>query len=84
MSTANPHPGEYWRYLVEDSGLSQAEVARRLGISAKHINQILRGHTLASVDLTVKFAALMEASPHGLWQLQCSYMLAEALAKEEA
>ena len=33
--------------LVED-GMAQAEFARRVGSSAKHVNQVINGHAVAT------------------------------------
>lgn len=38
-------------------GIAQAELARRCGVSAKHVNQTLRGHAGLSVSLAGRMLA---------------------------
>lgn len=47
-----PADEELWRQTraaIEESGISQAEIARQLGLSAKHLNQMLLGHAPMSL-----------------------------------
>ena len=37
------HPGETLRVRLEEVGLSQSDLAVRSGLSAKHVNQIIKG-----------------------------------------
>lgn len=45
------HPGEYLEELLEARGMSQAELAIRLGISRKHISNVVNGKASITVDL---------------------------------
>jgi addiction module HigA family antidote len=46
-------PGDTIADLLEASGMSQTELARRLGTSLKHINQVIRGSASISPDLAL-------------------------------
>ena len=58
--------------------VTQKAVAQRMKLSPKHINQIVRGNVLPSVEHVVVFAQLMGVSPDLLWQWQANYVLDEA------
>src|SRR5690606_28531390 len=49
-------PGETLKEVLEDLGMSQAELATRTGLSPKHVNQVIQGH----VGLTPDMAARLE------------------------
>ena len=39
------HPGYYIADIIEDMGISQAEFATRIGITAKALSQLINGQT---------------------------------------
>jgi plasmid maintenance system antidote protein VapI len=77
------HPGVHWRELVEESGMSQVEIAEKIVVSQKHLSQILNGHVVPGLDSTVEFAQLMGVSPRQLWRLAADYRLDLALGKTD-
>ncbi|WP_329581820.1 ImmA/IrrE family metallo-endopeptidase [Kitasatospora sp. NBC_01250] len=70
--TAVP-PGETLRELLDDLEMTQAELARRTGLSAKHVNRLVQG----LVPLTAEVAdqlALVTGMPARLWnRLEADY-----------
>lgn len=50
---------------LERKSLSQAEAARRLGVGATHLNQILQGKRRPSLDLLEKMAAMSRSAKAG-------------------
>ncbi len=74
-----PHPGQHWAEIMALREVTQVSVAGQIGCSVKHLNQIVRGNALPSVELTIAFAELMEMSPHLLWYLQADFVLESAL-----
>ena len=72
------HPGEHWRGLLEDRMVAQATLAREVGASAKHINQIMQGHALPSAALVIKMAEVLDAPAKLMWQLQSNFLFEEA------
>ena len=73
-------PGIYVRRVIEDRGLTQAAVARGVGITTKHMNQILQGRALPSAVLTVQLARFLEVDPRGLWRMVADHQLDRALS----
>lgn len=78
MSGERPHPGDVWREVIEESGRSQAEVARAMRVSAKHLNQILHREALPSAMTAVAFSHALGISSRLMWQLVADYKLQEA------
>lgn len=70
------HPGHHWLDLMDDMGTTQADVARAIGVSAKHLNQVVRGHALPSPALTVAFAGHLGVDAMALWHAVADYQLA--------
>jgi plasmid maintenance system antidote protein VapI len=77
------HPGVHWREIIEESGRSQAKVAEEMGVSEKHLSQILTCTVMPGVEATMKFASVMEVSPRLLWRLACDHKLDLALGKTD-
>jgi HTH-type transcriptional regulator/antitoxin HigA len=44
MSEPRVHPGEILREALQERQMSQREFATRMGLSTKHVNQIIQGH----------------------------------------
>lgn len=79
----NPaHPGEILRdvYLAP-LGVSITTAADALGVSRKHVSEIVNGHAPVSADMAVRLAAAFDTEPD-LWvNLQAQYDLWEATQK---
>lgn len=61
-----PAPGETLKEALEDMGLPQADLARRTGLSTKHVNQLIQG----AASLSPEVAILLERTtpiPAGVW-----------------
>lgn len=46
-------PGDTLTDLLEERGMTQTELARRLGVSLKHVNQVIKGVAAISADLAL-------------------------------
>jgi plasmid maintenance system antidote protein VapI len=77
------HPGVHWRELVNESDLSQTYIAEQMGISQKHLSQILTCTVMPGVDATIGFAQVMGVSASLLWRLACDHRLSLALGKKD-
>lgn len=44
------------RTYIERSGVSQREIAQRAGMSAVHLNRIVRGHAVPSLSMSADIA----------------------------
>jgi addiction module HigA family antidote len=81
-------PGETLAEVLEDRGMSQAELARRTGLSAKHINLILKGTAPITPDTALKLERVLNI-PARIWNaLEVNYQghlsrLSEARELEE-
>lgn len=60
------HPGALIQREIEAAGYSQTAVAARTNISAKHLNQLLRGHVALSAEVAVALERVLD-SPGDLW-----------------
>ncbi|HTO01458.1 MAG TPA: HigA family addiction module antitoxin [Microthrixaceae bacterium] len=66
-------PGETLREVLDDLGMTQAELAERTGLSPKHINQVVRGVAALSPDTAVLLEPVVGV-PARLWNnLEANY-----------
>jgi HTH-type transcriptional regulator / antitoxin HigA len=66
-------PGETLAEVLETRGMSQAELARRTGLSAKHINLILKGSAAITPDTALKLEHVLNI-PARIWNaLEANY-----------
>jgi HTH-type transcriptional regulator/antitoxin HigA len=66
-------PGETLQELLEERGMSQRDLARRTGLSPKHVNRLLHGLVPLSADVAVRLERVM-GTPARLWnQLEANY-----------
>ena len=75
-----PHPGLSIQALcLEGTGLSIAAAARVLGISRKHLSQVVHGHAAISADMAVRLSKafgggaevwLRQQADYDLWQAE--------------
>lgn len=79
------HPGYYIQELVDDSGLTQEDFAKRLDTTPKNLSLLIRGEQNLSIDIAVKLARLFNNSIEFWLNLQATYdaALAEIKSSEE-
>ena len=78
------HPGYYIEEIVEESGLTQADFAKRLGTTPKNLSLLMRGRQSLSVDMAMKLSRLLGTTVHYWLNLQNAYDTAIAqIASEE-
>jgi HTH-type transcriptional regulator / antitoxin HigA len=66
-------PGETLRELLEERGLSQRDLARRTGLSPKHVNRLLQGLVPLSADVAVRLERVT-GTPARIWSgLEATY-----------
>ena len=53
------HPGYYLKEIVEDSGLTQEDFARRLGTTPKNLSILIRGDQNLSIDIAGKLSRML-------------------------
>ena len=81
MDMYNPaHPGEVFKEAFLNAvNLNVTQAAERLGISRKHLSNVINGNASVSADIAKRFEALTGSSAqmwlnmqtnHDLWQLR--------------
>lgn len=87
------HPGEVlYKQFLEPMGMSQTELARRLGISFPRVNEIINGKRAVTPDTALRLARLFGTTAElwlglqqavDLWELSHSAETARTLKKIE-
>ena len=79
------HPGEV---LLEEFlvplGLTQAEAARRMGVSTNRLNELVLGKRGVTADTALRLAERFKTSPQVWMRLQADWDLHLALRKRPA
>lgn len=79
------HPGYYIKEIVETSGLTQGDFAKRLDTTPKNLSLLVRGEQSLSIDIAVKLSRMMGTSVAYWLNLQNVYdsLIAEFKSEEE-
>ena len=75
------HPGDYIREALEDSGLTQAALAKLLGVSAMRISHLVREERPVTAEMALRLGQAFGQSPQYWLNLQADYDL--KIAKEQ-
>lgn len=79
------HPGEMLlEEFLKPMGLTQAETARRLGISVNRLNELILGKRGITADTALRLARHFHTTPQFWMHLQADWDLHEALRKDSA
>jgi addiction module HigA family antidote len=76
------HPGLFLLELLMELGISQAEFARAVGVSAMRISHVVKGSRPVTADLALRFGKAFDQSPQYWLNLQAAHDL--ALARKSA
>lgn len=79
------HPGYYIKELVDESGLSQEDFAKRLDTTPKNLSLLIRGEQSLSNETAAKLSRMLGTSIAFWLGLQRSYdeKVAEILSEEK-
>ena len=79
------HPGYYLKEIVEASGLTQADFARRMDTTPKNLSILLKGEQAISLDMAMKLSRMLGTSVEYWLNLQKNYemLVAEFKLQEE-
>jgi len=79
------HPGYYIKEIVEDSGLTQEDFAKRLDTTPKNLSLLIRGEQSLSIDIAMKLSRMIGTSANYWLNLQNAYdtLIAEFKSQEE-
>ena len=56
------HPGYYIKEIVEQSGLTQKDFAKRLDTTPKNLSLLIRGEQNLSIDIAMKLSRMIGTS----------------------
>lgn len=77
------HPGEYLREALEDLGLTQAALAKSLGVSAMRISYLMREERPVTAEMALRLGQAFGQSPQYWLNLQADYDLKIAKAQSK-
>lgn len=79
------HPGYYIKEILDESGLTQEDFAKRLGTTPKNFSLLIRGEQSLSIDIAMKLSRMVGTSINYWLNLQKSYdsLIAEFKSEEE-
>ena len=79
------HPGYYIKEIVDESGLTQADFAKRLGTTPENLSLLIRGEQSLSIDIAMKLSRMIGTSVSYWLNLQNRYdtLVAEFKSEEE-
>jgi HTH-type transcriptional regulator/antitoxin HigA len=73
-------PGEYLAEEIEARGMTQKELARRMGRPLNAINEIIKGKKAITAATALQLEAVMPEIPARFWlNLETDYQLTKAL-----
>lgn len=79
------HPGYYIKEIVEESGLTQEDFAKRLNTTPKNLSILIKGEQNLSIDIATKLSRMLGTSVAYWLNLQQAYdtMVSEFISEEE-
>lgn len=79
------HPGYYIQEIVEESGLTQEDFAKRLGTTPKNLSILIRGEQRLSIEMANKLSRMLGTTVKFWLNLQQTYdeKVADHLSEEE-
>lgn len=79
------HPGYYIKEIIDESGLTQEDFAKRLDTTPKNLSLLVRGEQSLSIDIAMKLSRMIGTSIDYWINLQDAYnsLIAEFKSKEE-
>lgn len=77
-------PGEYLAEVLDECGLSQAELARRMGRPPQMINEIVKGEKMITPETALQLGQVVRVPAHIWTGLETEYQLVKAKLEEAA
>lgn len=79
------HPGEYLAEEIEARGISQKELARRMGRPLNAINEIINGKKAITAETALQLEEVMPETSARFWlNLETDYQLTRALIRKRS
>lgn len=67
------HPGYYISEIIEEMELTQEEFSKRLGVTPKHLSEIVNGKAKVTPEIAQKLSILLDSSVEMWLNLQMKY-----------
>lgn len=67
------HPGYYIKEMIDESGLTQEDFAKRLDTTPKNLSLLVRGEQRLSIDIAVKLSRMLGSGVNYWLNLQNTY-----------
>lgn len=79
------HPGYYIKEIIEESGLTQEDFAKRLDTTPKNLSYLVRGEQSLSIDIAMKLSRMLGTSAEYWLNIQKNYdtLIAEFESEKE-
>lgn len=79
------HPGYYIKEIIDESGLTQEDFAKRLDTTPKNLSLLIRGEQSLSIDIAMKLSRMIGTSVSYWLNLQNAYdaLIAQFKSEEE-
>lgn len=77
-------PGEYLAEVLEEKGIYQADLARRMGRPIPAINEIIKGAKIITSETALQLERVLGVPAHIWTGLEAQYQLVKARANEQA
>ena len=79
------HPGYYIKEIIDDSGLTQEDFAKRLDTTPKNLSYLVRGEQDLTIDMAMKLSRMVGTSVNYWLNLQNAYdsLVAEFKSQQE-
>ena len=78
-------PGEYLAEEIEARGITQKELASRMGRPTNAINEIVKGKKAITAETALQIEGVMPEIPARFWlNLECDYQLTKAIIERRA
>lgn len=79
------HPGYYIKEIVDESGLTQEDFAKRLDTTPKNLSLLVRGEQSLSIDMAMRLSRMIGTSVNYWLNLQNAYdaLIAEFKSEQE-
>jgi addiction module HigA family antidote len=75
------HPGAFLVEILDESGISQAEFARMIGVSPMRVSHVIKGTRPVTAELALLFGRAFGQSPQYWLNLQSDFDLRKAQRK---
>jgi len=75
------HAGEFLLEILDESGVSQAQFARMIGVSPMRVSHVVKGMRPVTAELALLFGRAFGQSPQYWLNLQSAYDLRKAKNK---